>query len=113
MEKINLITAKSYELVNEKGGWLGQIVLTSDGMFASVTDYGNFSFAWRCIGGQSFNEFMISLQPDYFARKLMQGMYNIKRTKELEIAINLFAEKILPALKKVLLAEIENEKMVV
>lgn len=108
MEKI---TAKSYKLVKETGGWLGQVVLTSDGMFASVTDYGNFSFKWGSIGQQSFPEFIISLQVDYFAGKILQGLYNVKHTRELEHAVNLFAEKILPQLKKVLSAEIAAEQL--
>lgn len=40
----NKITSKSYTLKTEDGSWLAQIVLTSDGMFASITDYGNLSF---------------------------------------------------------------------
>lgn len=39
------IKTKSYTLRNNKDYWLGQIILTSDGMFASVTDYGNLSYA--------------------------------------------------------------------
>lgn len=110
MENPNLITAKSYSLRKKNGGWLGQIVLTSDGMFASVTDYGNFSFAWRCIGNQSFREFILSLEYDYFASKLLQGMFNVKRTRELEHAVTLFSEMILPELKEALRAEIIMER---
>lgn len=106
MDKSNLVTAKSYRLITENGGWLGQVVLTSDGMFASVTDYGNFSFKWGAIGDMSFPQFLISTQVDYFAGKMLQGLYNVKRTRELEHAVNLFSEKILPELKKVLSAEI-------
>lgn len=110
MSNTNLVTAKSYRLEKENGGWLGQIVLTSDGMFASVTDYGNFSFKWGAIGDQSFPQFIISMQVDYFAGKILQGLYNVKRTKNLEESINLFAKMILPELKKVLSAEIEAEQ---
>lgn len=31
------VTAQSYTLYTDSGAWLGQVVLTSDGMFASVT----------------------------------------------------------------------------
>ncbi len=41
------IKSKSFTLRSEDGEWLGQIVLTSDGMFASVTEWGNLSYAWR------------------------------------------------------------------
>jgi hypothetical protein len=49
---MNGVTAESYTLRTESGQWLGQVVLTSDGMYASVTDWGNLSFAWRSIGDQ-------------------------------------------------------------
>jgi len=35
------IKSKCYTLYSESGNWLGQVVLTSDGLFASVTDWGN------------------------------------------------------------------------
>ena len=34
---MNGVTAESYTLRTESGQWLGQVVLTSDGMYASVT----------------------------------------------------------------------------
>lgn len=55
------VTAKSYTLYSEDGQWLGQVVLTSDGLFASVTDYGNLSYAWRSYGDKDFREFICSL----------------------------------------------------
>lgn len=42
-----IIYSKSYEVRGDHGEWLGQIVLTSDGMFASVTDYGNLSYSQK------------------------------------------------------------------
>lgn len=45
--------SKSYTLRGEHGEWLGQIVLTSNGMFSSVTDYGNLSYAWRAFGKEA------------------------------------------------------------
>ena len=44
---MNNIETQSITLRTDDGEWLAQIVLTSDGGFFSVTDYGNFSFAWR------------------------------------------------------------------
>lgn len=101
------VTAQSYTLYSENGTWLGQVVLTSDGMFSAVTDYGNMSFAWRSYGGD-FKDFLISLNVDYFAGKLYQGMaYMIYGTKY-EKACKRFAEKILPALQDVLKKEINK-----
>jgi hypothetical protein len=34
------VQSKSYTLRTDNGGWLGQVVLTQDGMFAAVTDWG-------------------------------------------------------------------------
>jgi len=98
------VTAKSYTLRDENGQWLGQIVLTSDGMFASVTDYGNLSFAWRSFG-DDFIDFICHLNTDYFATKMYTGMSYILYGKKCEQACNRFAEKILPPLQKMLKEE--------
>lgn len=101
-----LITAKSYTIRNEDGTWLGQIVLTSDGMFASVTDYGNLSYAWRRTGMDDFRQFLCELGVDYFAAKMYTGMAYILHTKKCEKACQLFAEKVLPPLQKLLKEEL-------
>jgi hypothetical protein len=105
MEKV---TAKSYTLYTENGQWLGQVVLTSDGMFASVTDYGNLSYSWRSFGND-FREFILSLNVGYFGSKLYTGMVYILYSKKCEKSCGRFAEKILPALQKALREEIELE----
>jgi hypothetical protein len=105
------VTAKSYTLWTEHGDWLGQIVLTSDGMFAGVTDYGNlnFSFAWRRTGDNDFRKFLIGLNTDYFATKMATGMGYIAHGKKIDQACKRFAEKILPPLQELLKKEIENQ----
>lgn len=103
------VTAKSYTLRTEDGSWLGQIVLTSDGMFASVTDYGNLSFAWRHYGEGDFRKFLCGLNTGYFGGKMYQGNTYILYSKKCEKACDRFAEMILPALQKVLKAELETE----
>lgn len=105
------VTAKSYTLRTDNGQWLGQIVLTSDGMFASVTDYGNFSYCWRSTGEYDFRKFLISLQVDYFATKMYTGMSYISHTRKIEQACQRYAEKILPPLQELLKKEIESEKI--
>lgn len=102
------IKSKSYTLYSENGSWLGQVVLTSDGMFASVTDYGNFSFAWRAFG-EDFREFIISLNVDYFGSKMYSGLSYIAYGTKFQKSAHRFAEMILPALQKVLKEEIESE----
>jgi hypothetical protein len=109
MEKKEIVTAKSYTLRNEDGSWLGQIVLTSDGMFSGVTDYGNAGFAWRSTGEKDFRDFLISLNVEYFGGKLYQGIAYMIYGKKYEQACRRFAEKILPPLQKVLKAEMQLE----
>jgi len=104
---MNEIKSKSYTLRGENGEWLGQIVLTSDGMFASVTDYGNLSYAWRSYG-KDFREFILSLNIHYFGSKMFTGMAYILYGKKSEKACERFAEKILPPLQKMLREEIER-----
>lgn len=102
------IKSKSYTLYTENGGWLGQIVLTSDGMFASVTDYGNLSYAWRSFGGGDFRKFLLDLNVDYFSGKMYSGLVYIAYGKKYEASCELFGRKILPALQNVLKTELES-----
>ena len=101
MEKIKL---DSYTLRIENGQWLGQVVLTSDGLLGSVTDYGSFSHKWGSTG-MPFKQFILQMNEEYFESKIIQGLYNIDRTKQMEQAVKLYTKKILPALKNALLEE--------
>lgn len=107
MTKKEEVKARSYTLYNESGSWLGQVVLTNDGMFASVTDWGNLSYAWRSYG-DDFRDFLISINTQYFGSKLYTGMAYILYGKKCENSCNKFSEKILPALQLALKAEIEE-----
>jgi hypothetical protein len=102
------ITAKSYTLLTETGNWLGQVILTSDGVFAGVTDWGNLSFAWRAFSGDDFVKFIIGLDIYYFSRKMSEGLGYICHNRKTDIACDRFAEKILPELQRVLRAEMER-----
>lgn len=103
MEQVN---SRSYTLRGEHGEWLGQVVLTSDGMFASVTDYGNLSYSWRAYGNEDFRQFIAGLNVDYFGTKMYTGMSYILYGKKCENACKRFAEKILPPLQELLKKEI-------
>lgn len=107
------VTAKSYTLYTKEGGWLAQIVLTSDGFFASVTDYGNLSYTWRSFGSCDFREFLCGLNEEYFASKMATGLAYIVYGKKIDAACKLFARMILPALQKVLKEELEKESITV
>lgn len=106
---MNQVTAKSYTLRTDNGAWLAQIVLTSDGMFASVTDYGNLSYAWRSYGPGDFRKFICQLEQGYFATKMATGLSYFAHSKKIDKACELYAEHILPALQKVLKEELEKE----
>lgn len=100
-------TAESYTLYAENGEWLGQVVITSDGLFGSVTDWGNYSYTWRAFSG-TFKEFLISLDVQYFASKMFTGSNtHCNRMRDLKRSTENFAEKILPALQTVLKSEIK------
>ena len=88
--------------------WLGQVVITEDGMFAGVTDYGNFSFAWRAMG-EDFKKFLMRISPGYFGSKMAEGMAYVVLNKKVDKACNVFAEKILPALQEQLRLEAASE----
>ena len=100
------IKSKSYTLYDD-GYWLGQIVITSDGMFSSVTDYGNLSYAWRHFG-DDFRTFLININVDYFSGKLATGMSYIAYGPKINKACSRYSNKILPKLQEILKKEIEN-----
>jgi hypothetical protein len=102
------VLSRSYTLRTETGMWLAQVVLTSDGMFASVTDYGNLSYAWRSTGVEDFRKFILELNTDYFATKLFTGMSYIVHTKAVDKACQRFSEIILPALQAKLKEDFDN-----
>ena len=107
------IAAKSYTLKNDDGRWLGQIVLTSDGMFASVTDWGNFSFGWRHFGDktlENFENFIINLNIEYFADKMYQGFAYVCANKTIDRGTKRFAKNILPALQAELKRRNSNKR---
>lgn len=102
------VTAKVYTLRTEDGYWLGQIVLTSNGSFMSITDYGNFAYSWSGFG-DDIRKFILSLDVDYFGKKMFQGINYICSSEDVYKSAMLFSEKILPALKEAIRKEIESE----
>jgi hypothetical protein len=49
----------------------GEFLIASSGMFSAVSDYGNYSYAWRAFGPRDFRRFLLSMKnsPDYFMNK--------------------------------------------
>lgn len=97
------VDSESITLKNDNKNWLGQIVLTSDGAFMSVTDWGNFCFTWRSYGGNTlreFKEFLLSINSGYFGCKMAEGIGYIVSARAVEQKCYVFAEKILPVLQR-------------
>lgn len=53
-------TVWQYRLRTPKGAWLADVILRSDGFFASVSGFGNYAFRWGSPG-MPFREFMARL----------------------------------------------------
>ena len=66
-------------------GW-GDIVMRSDGYFAAVSDYGNYSYRWTAFGeerGVDFRQFFLGLDSDYVRRKLDPTQtFDLERTAQ-------------------------------
>lgn len=107
--QIKEIKTKSYTLKDDEGDWLGQVVLSSDGMFASVTHYGNFSYAWRYFGGD-FRGFMSTINVEYFANKMFVSLSGVSTSRKCEKACKAFAKEILPQLQEILKEELSSSE---
>jgi hypothetical protein len=101
------VTARSLTLRKDNGAWLAQVVITSDGMFSAVSDYGNFAFSWRSIGDRTFEDFLIGLGEDYFESKMINSMAYMMLHKKIDMWAARFAKEILPVLQ----AELKKRRM--
>ena len=100
-------TATVYNLKTDTGGYLGTVILTSEGTIASVTDWGNLSYQWASYGSeQTFKEFILGLNVGYFGSKMYQGLSYIAHGRKIEQACDRYAQKILPALQKAIKEEL-------
>lgn len=95
----NAIKFEYFELYDENKTWLGNVILSSNGIFSAVTDYGNFTYQWTSYGND-FKSFLKRLDPNYFATKMSCGVsYQFGCSKKIDSGCQRFAEKILPALQ--------------
>jgi hypothetical protein len=106
-----MVTSESFTLTKSNGAWLGQIVLTSDGMISGVTDWGNFALSFRSYGKDfnDFKKFICGLDYPYFGTKIYTAMNYIAANRKFEQACDRIAEKILPELQKVLKESLKEE----
>lgn len=94
-----------YSLKTPEGGWLGDVVITADGRYFSITDWGNFAYIWNSIGDRSFKDFLLDINVDYFAGKMFAGMAYVTDAKKVRHAAFRYAAHILPALQEALKKE--------
>lgn len=94
-----------YTLKTPEGQWLGDIVITEDGRYFSITDWGNFSYIWNSIGDRSFKEFLLGINIDYFASKMFAGMAYVTDAKKVRDAAGRYALHILPEFQRTLREE--------
>ena len=106
----NGVVVWMYILHNEFGGFLGRVILTGDGYFFAVTDWGNFNFCWGSTGRDDFREFILNIGVDYFGDKMYSGISYTATGRKVEASCKRFAAKILPPLQEAIRIELHNEK---
>jgi hypothetical protein len=62
-------TLRRYRLRTDKNRWLADIVISDDGYFSTVSDYGNYAFWWGAAG-DCFRSFLADLNSGYLCSKL-------------------------------------------
>lgn len=101
-------TVHRYSLRTDANAWLGDVILTDDKKFYSITDWGNFNFGWTVSG--DIRKFILTLDEDYFARKMFQGVSYQCSSKTMQTCCKRFASRILPKLKEAIQKELEKEE---
>lgn len=102
------VRTKNFHLRNTDNQWIAQVVITSDWMFSCISEYWNFSFAWRSTWVDDFRKFLLKIDESYFWWKMYQGISYIANTKKVENNCYRFADKVLPILKETLKGDIEK-----
>ncbi len=60
---------RRYNVRSDRGRWLAEIVISDDGFFATVSDHGNYAYAWK-HAEMEFRSFLVKLDADYLLGKL-------------------------------------------
>lgn len=63
---------RRYNVRHENGSWLADIVISDDGYFSTVSDYGNYAYAWT-HAEMEFRAFLAKLDADYLIGKIKPG----------------------------------------
>ncbi len=87
-----------YHLTTSEGGWLAEVFMQPNGFIFIKSDWGDFSYRF-CFNG-TFEDFILSLEINYFAGKVYQQWNYINATHKVELAAKRLASHVLPALQE-------------
>ena len=90
-----------YDLFNTNEDWLGTVILTKDGLFSAVTDWGNFANS-LLSDNDNLRESILEMDENDFSELVETDM-------ELMDKSDCFSRNILPALKEAIKKELEDE----
>jgi hypothetical protein len=63
---------RRYRLRTDQGRWVADVVISDDGYFSTVSDYGGYAHFWGDAGCE-FRRFLCGLDADYLCGKLSRG----------------------------------------
>ncbi len=99
-----------YDLDDEHGSWLARVILTSEGLFMTYSEWGNFFHYFNAPGKEGIRQFMLGIHDDYFAGKLCEVEWNTSTTK-VRAAAKRYVQHVLPVLKIAIKEQLEAEKV--
>lgn len=102
--KLIVMKTKAYKILKD-GYWLADVVISEEGHFFCISDWGNWNFHWGHSGSGDFRKFLAGLGESYFVGKMQQGMAYVSHTIATQAAAKRFAANVLPAIKDVLNAD--------
>ena len=97
-----------YDLKNDNGSWLARCFLTSDGIYMSYSEWGNFFHYFNAPGKDGIRKFMLGISEGYFANKLCEVEWNTAPTK-VAAAAKRHAKHVLPVLQQTIREQLEKE----
>lgn len=97
-----------YDLKDNNGSWLARCFLTSDGVYMSYSEWGNFFHYFTAPGKDGIRKFMLGISDGYFANKLCEVEWNTAPTK-VAAAAKRHAKYVLPVLQQAIREQLEQE----
>ena len=98
-----------YDLKDEHGNWLARVILTSEGLFMTYSEWGNFFHYFNAPGKDGIRKFMLGIYEDYFAGKLCEVEWNTSTTK-VRAAAKRYVKHVLPVLKVAIENQLKQEE---